>query len=300
MAITDLELHSFVRLPTIADVLQTLADRHAASQKTVVLAGGTDWVVEQEMAPPHKPGAELPMVVDISRLSDLQTIHLNGNLLTIGAAATYLQLRRHPHIGMGDKRAALLARMAQDLGALQIQARGTLGGNLATGSPAADGVAALMAYDASVVLQSVRGERTVPITEFQTGYKKSVRAPDEIITQFQISLPTHYNWYWRKVGTRRAQAISKVALAGVAVVESGQIQRIGLGMASVAPVTAALRNTRSYLCSAPLHKLTGAELDAAVNSDCSPIDDVRSTRQYRAHCARVVVREFARSLGAPV
>jgi CO/xanthine dehydrogenase FAD-binding subunit len=190
--------------------------------------------------------------------------------------------------------------MAQDLGALQIQARGTLGGNLATGSPAADGVAALAAYDATVVLRSARGERRVPMTGYQTGYKKAVREPDEVIVAFEIDVPERYAWYWRKVGTRRAQAISKVALAGVAVIEDGRLSRVGLGMASVAPVTALLAHTRKYLSETKIADIRAAELDAAVLSDISPIDDVRSTREYRAHCARVVVRDFARQLGASV
>lgn len=302
MAIVDLEHHAMWRPPSLAALCDRLAERHAAGQKTVLLAGGTDWVVEQELSRPSEPGAALPLLADISRLPELRTIQLQGNTLRVGASATYLELRRHDHIGRGDRRAELLARMSQDLGALQIQARGTLGGNLATASPAADGVAALCAYDATVVLQSARGERKVPIAAYQTAYKKSVRSPDEVITAFEIDLPASHAWYWRKVGTRRAQAISKVALAAVAAVDadSGRVTRVGLGMASVAPVTALLQNTRSLLLRTPLAALTAPDLDAAVLSDISPIDDVRSTREYRAHCARILVRDFARHLGARV
>ena len=188
----------------------------------------------------------------------------------------------------------------QDLGALQIQARGTLGGNLATGSPAADGVTVLAAYDATVVLASVRGERRVPMVEYQTGYKKSLKAPDEAIVAFEMDVPARYSWYWRKVGTRRAQAISKVALAGIAVIEAGRVTRAGLGMASVAPVTALLSKTRQLLLSAPIAEIAGPDLDAAVLGDIAPIDDVRSTREYRAHCARILVKDFVRQLGAKV
>jgi xanthine dehydrogenase small subunit len=296
MAIVDLEHHEMWRPASLAALLDRLAERHAAGQKTVLLAGGTDWVVEQEMAKPAPAGAELPLLADISRLQELRGIDFQGSALRVGAAATYLEMRRHPDIG----RAALLARMSQDLGALQIQARGTLGGNLATASPAADGVAALAAYGATVVLRSVRGERKVPLAEYQTGYKKSVRAPDEVITAFEIDLPGRYAWYWRKVGTRRAQAISKVALAAVAVVDAGRVTRAGFGMASVAPVTALLKNTQSYLLHTPLAEVAAADLDAAVLSDVSPLDDVRSTREYRAHCARILVKDFLRQLGARV
>lgn len=190
--------------------------------------------------------------------------------------------------------------MAKELGALQIQARGTLGGNLATASPAADGVAALAAYDAAIVVQSVRGERRIPFTALQTGYKKSTRAPDEVIVAVEIALPPEGTpWIWRKVGTRRAQAISKVALAGIAVRAGERTVRFGLGMASVAPVTATLMQTRALVLGRELGAITGDALDAAVDADIAPIDDVRSTREYRRHVAKAVVRGFLRELGAP-
>lgn len=299
MAIVDLERHEMWHPPSLAALLDKLGERGAKGEKTVLLAGGTDWVVEQEMAKPAQPGDALPLLADVSRLGELRGIELKGNALRIGAAATYLEMRRFAMSPEG-RRAALLARMAQDLGALQIQARGTLGGNLATSSPAADGVAAIAAYDAVVVLRSGRGERRVAISEYQTGYKKSVREADEVIVAFEIELPERYNWYWRKVGTRRAQAISKVALAAVAVVEGGRVTRVGFGMASVAPVTALLAKTRRLLLETPLSELQGGEVDAAVLSDISPLDDVRSTREYRAHCARILVRDFLRQLGARV
>lgn len=300
MAIADLEHHEMWRPGSLGALCDRLAERHAAGQQTVLLAGGTDWVVEQEMAKASGEGAARPLVADISRLTELRGIELTGRTLRVGAAATYLEMRRHEHIGGGDHRAELLARMAQDLGALQIQARGTLGGNLATGSPAADGVTVLAAYGAAVLLRSVRGERRVSISEYQTGYKKSVREPDEVIVAFEIDLPERYAWYWRKVGTRRAQAISKVALAAVAVVDAGRVTRIGFGMASVAPVTALLRNTQSLIRRTPLADLAAPDVDAAVLGDISPIDDVRSTREYRAHCARILVKDFLRQLGARV
>lgn len=300
MSIADLELHELWRPPSLDALVARLGERHAAGQKSVLLAGGTDWVVEQEMARVADPGAPRPLVIDISTLPELRGIQLTSDTLRVGAATTYLDMRRHEHIGQGTRRAELLARMAQDLGALQIQARGTLGGNLATGSPAADGVTALAAYDAAVILRSTRGERRVPMSGYQTGYKQSTRAPDEVIVAFEIDLPARYSWYWRKVGTRRAQAISKVALSAVAVVESGRATRVGFGMASVAPVTALLPRTRKLVIETPLSALTAGDVDAAVLSDISPIDDVRSTREYRAHCARILVKDFLRQLGARI
>lgn len=298
MSLADLSLYTMQRATSLEALCAIVAERQSHGESTVLLAGGTDWVVEQEMRPALAPGQTLPLVVDVSRLEALRGISLERGLLRIGAATTYLEMRRHPVV-LG--RATLLERMAADIGAVQIQARGTLGGNLATGSPAADGVAALAAYDAFVVVQSVRGERRIPFVSLQTGYKQTTRAPDEVIVAVEIALPPEGTpWIWRKVGTRRAQAISKVALAGVAVRSNDRVVRIGLGMASVAPVTATLPQTRALLLRTPLPELSGEALDAAVLADVSPIDDIRSTREYRKHVAKAVVRGFVRELGAPV
>lgn len=298
MTIADLALYDMKRAESLDTLCSILAERHARGESTVLLAGGTDWLVEQEMRKPLDEGQTIPLIIDISRLSDLRGISFSRGLLRIGAATTYLEMRRHPDI---LARAPLIERMASDVGAAQIQARGTLGGNLATASPAADGVAALAAYDATIIVRSVRGERRIPFFELQTGYKQSTRAPDEVIVAVEIALPAEGTpWLWRKVGTRRAQAISKMALAAVAVRSDERVVRFGLGMASVAPITATLPHTRTLVLSKPLPDISAAELDAAVLSDISPIDDIRSTGDYRKHVAKAIVRGFVRDLGAPV
>lgn len=298
MSLVDLRSFEMRRGLSLASLCDLVSERHAAGEPTVLLAGGTDWMVEQEIRGPLAEGQGGPLLVDISRMDELRGIHLTGDTLRIGAATTYLEMRRSDFV---TERAPLLARMARDVGAAQIQARGTLGGNIATASPAADGTAALAALDADILVRSVRGERRIPIAALQTGYKKSSRAPDEIIVAVEIALPAAGSpWIWRKVGARRAQAISKVALAGIAEVKDGQLARIGLGMASVAPVTALLPKTRALALSRPLADLTQSEIDDAVAQDIAPIDDVRSTREYRIHCAKAVTRGFFRELGAPV
>jgi CO/xanthine dehydrogenase FAD-binding subunit len=297
VSLSDLALYSMTRAPSLDALCATVAERHTRGQATVLLAGGTDWVVEQEIKAPASDKDTLPLVVDVSRMDELRGISVSPRgVLRIGAAATYLEIRRHPAV---LSRAPLLDRMARDIGAVQIQARGTLGGNLATASPAADGVAALAAYDATIVVKSVRGERKIGFAELQTGYKKTTRAPDEVIVAVEIALPPEDSRFiWRKVGTRRAQSISKVALAGVAVVGNGRCVRLGLGMASVAPVTAMLMNTRALALKKPLAEITADEVDAAVDADIAPIDDVRSTREYRRHAAKAVVKGFLREMGA--
>jgi xanthine dehydrogenase small subunit len=298
MSLADLPGFEMRRAATLEELCALVAERHALSKATVLLAGGTDWMVEQEMRKPLGAGEEAALVVDVSRMEALRGIEVSGTTLRVGAATTYLEMRRSAAV---EDRAPLLARMARDVGAVQIQARGTLGGNLATASPAADGVTALAALDAGVVVRSVRGERTIAMSDLQTGYKRGARTADEVIVAVEIPLCAAGSpWVWRKVGARRAQAISKVALAGVAELEGGRARRFGLGMASVAPVTARLPATRALAMSRPLAELTVEEVDRAVGKDVAPIDDVRSTGEYRLHCARALVRGFLRSLGAPV
>ncbi|NUQ76190.1 MAG: FAD binding domain-containing protein [Polyangiaceae bacterium] len=298
MSLADLRAFEMRRGLSLASLCDLVSERHARGEATVLLAGGTDWMVEQELRGMLAEGQAGPLLVDISRMDELRGIHLTDGTLRVGAATTYLEMRRSEIV---RERAPLLDRMARDVGAVQIQARGTLGGNIATASPAADGVAALAALDAEIVVRSARGERRIPIAALQTGYKASSRAPDEIIVAVDIALPAAgSSWIWRKVGARRAQAISKVALAGIAEVQNGAVTRIGLGMASVAPVTALLPKTRALALSRPLADLTPDAIDGAVAEDIAPIDDVRSTREYRIHCAKAVTRGFLRQLGAPV
>jgi CO/xanthine dehydrogenase FAD-binding subunit len=300
MTVADLSSLPFERHAKLDDVCARLSELGAEGRRVVLLAGGTDFMVEQEMRAPFGPDAtERPVVLDVSRLSELRGIEIvttaAGDVLRIGAGTTYLEMRRSELV---LERAPLVARMAADVGALQIQARGTFGGNLATASPAADGVAALAAYDAIVVVRSVRGERRVPFPELQTGYKRSTRENDEVIVAVELPLPPKGTpWTWIKVGTRRAQSISKVALAALAVVEQGQVVRCGFGMASVAPVTSLLTKTRELFLSTPVARLRDEDIDKAVLSDVTPITDIRSTDAYRAHVACSVVRRFARIVG---
>ncbi len=293
MSVAGLALHPFAAPRDLPEALGLLAERAARNERTVLLAGGTDWFVERHVALPETEGT-LPLVVDVSRLEGLRGISLDGDTLRIGGAVTYLELRKDARVAA---RAPLLAAMARDVGALQIQARGTLAGNLASGSPAADGVCALAALDATVLVRSLRGARRVPLAGFYTGYRKSVLAPDELVEAVEVALPPAGSPIaWRKVGTRQAQAISKVALAGVAIVENGRCARLGLGMASVAPTVAFLPATRTLGLSRPLAEVTVADLERAVLADVAPIDDVRSTAAYRRHVAVALVTRFFEGL----
>ncbi len=295
MSVAGLALHPFAAPKSLDEALALLAGRAAKSEKTVLLAGGTDWFVERNVAPAEEAGA-LPLVLDVSRLEALRGISLDGETLRVGAAATYLEIRKDARVAA---RCPLLAATARDVGALQIQARGTLGGNLASGSPAADGACALAALDATLVLASARGTRRVPLSAFYTGYRRSVLLTDELIEAVEIALPPEGSPFaWRKVGTRQAQAISKVAFAGLAVVAGGRATRLGLGMASVAPTVAFLPATHALGLGRPLAEISDADVEKAVLADVSPIDDVRSTAAYRRHVAVRLVQRFFGELRA--
>jgi xanthine dehydrogenase small subunit len=289
----EVALYPFERPSTLAALCRTLSARAGRKEKTVLLAGGTDWIVERSLVPPEESG-DLPLVLDVSRLPEMRGIHVVKERAEIGAAATFLEIRRDPVL---SRRAPVLTAMAREVGAIQIQARGTLGGNLATASPAADGAAALMALDADVVLASAHGERRVPMTRFFTGYRATRRAEDEAIVRVEFALPrAGAHQAWRKVGTRAAQAISKVALAAVIELDGGRGVRAGFGMASVAPVTVSLPTVRALGLAASLSSVSDDELDAATRRDIAPIDDLRSTAAYRAHVASALVKNFFQEL----
>ena len=289
MSLADLPRYELTVPRSLPELVDLLAARSEQGQETLLLAGGTDWYVERHVSP-LADTETFPLVADVTRVPELRGISLADGTLSIGAAATYLEIARSPAVASA---APLLPAMCRDVGAWQIQARGTLGGNLASGSPAADGVCALAALDTTVVLAGARGERKVPLGRYYTGYKRSVREVDEVVVRFEIRVPSpSARWVWRKVGARLAQAISKVALAGVAQVEGGRLTRLGLGMASVAPTVAFLPSVRALGLSRPLASIADADLEAATQADVSPIDDVRSTAAYRRHVAGALVRRF--------
>ncbi len=286
---------SLRRPRSLDEACALVADHVARDAPFHVVAGGTDLVVESHLAPPAPAPRPSRAIVDLSAVAELSRVEDRGETLRLGGGVTYLTLRREPLAS----RVPLLAAMAKDVGALQIQARGTLAGNVATASPAADGVCALLALDAKIGLRSATGERVVSLDEYFTGYKRTVRRPDELIAFVDVRVPSSAaRWSWRKVGTRLAQAISKVALASVIELDGRVVARARFGMASVAPTTAPLRAVRAALEGRAIDAVDLAAIERAVDEDVAPIDDVRSTAAYRRHVARALVREVVRGLGA--
>ena len=213
-------------------------------------------------------------------LDELRKIQVRGGLLSVGALATYTQIIASSHV---HRRAPILAAASREIGGVQIQNRGTLGGNIANGSPAGDSLPVLAALDAVLVLASARGIRRVPFNSFYTGYRKSVLASDELIASVEIPETRGRQWF-RKVGTRAAQAISKVVMAAV---RNGS-PRIALG--SVAPTVVRLPRTEAVLAGGgPI-----AEARRALEAEIAPIDDVRSTAEYRRRVSGNLLEKFWR------
>jgi xanthine dehydrogenase small subunit len=216
--------------------------------------------------------------IDLWNLKELSGITVEKDVLRIGALSTYTEIIESK---LAQKRVPMLIAAAKEVGGAQIQNRGTLGGNIANASPAGDTLPVLAAAGARIVLRSHAGVRTVPFETFYTGYRTSVRKPEELITAIEIPRIDGVQW-WRKVGTRRAQAISKIMMAAV---RGGDV-RIAIG--SVAPTVVLAKHAAAVLSRG------GSIADAknALGSDIAPIDDIRSTGEYRATVAGNLLEEF--------
>jgi CO/xanthine dehydrogenase FAD-binding subunit len=216
--------------------------------------------------------------IDLWNLKELRGISLERDVLRIGALSTYTEIIANKLV---QKRTPMLVAAAREVGGAQIQNRGTLGGNVANASPAGDTLPVLAAAGARIVLRSQAGSRTVPFDTFYTGYRQSVRRPDELIVAVEIPRIEGRQW-WRKVGTRRAQAISKIMMAAV----RGKDVRIAIG--SVGPTVVLARDAAAVLAGGG----AVADAQAALLNEITPIDDVRSTAQYRARVAANLLESF--------
>ena len=276
------QAHEFVAPGSLRAVLELLA---AEPGEWTPIAGGTEIMVA------HAAGRlTAPKLVSLWSIGELRFINVSQESVTIGAGATFIDIRRHAEL---CESLPLLARAASWIGSIANQSRATLGGNLVNGSPAADSSPALLVYDAEVEMISIRGTRRVPSSEFHTGYKRNVLAHDELV--YALHLPRRFarhNQYLRKVGTRRAMAISKVALAGTALVDDGAVTEIRLGAASLAAFPARMRKTEDAVLGRPITIDTIAAARAALLAEAAPIDDIRSTAEYRRRVAANLVEEF--------
>lgn len=253
------------RPKTLDDALTTLAQGNG---KLRPIAGGTDLLVSW----PHRDSESMNLL-DLSLLThDLQPMQLTSDELILGALTTYWDVIQSAEITAAFP---LLTIAAKQVGAVQIQTRGTWAGNIANGSPAADGVPVMMAYDAVVILASKSGRREVPLDQYFTDYKQSVRRPDELIVAIRIPRRCRSVEWFHKVGSRSAQTIAKVSAA---VVQDNQGWRVVAG--SVGPFVRRCPHMEAAL-TAGQSFAEPADVQRIIQQDVSPIDDIRSTAEYR-------------------
>ena len=232
--------------------------------------------------------------VSIRHLPELREIHIEPDRVRIGAAVTYTQLRRSQVLA---REFPLLCQAASWTGGIANQNRGTLGGNIVNASPAADSAPVLLVYDAVLKLISRRGERLLPYAEFHTGYKQTRLDPDELVAEIHLPLAAQrWSEYSRKVGTRRAQAISKVCIAAGAQVADGIIRDFRLALASIAPVPFRCFETEKAISGQKLRPELVQFAKRTLAREIAPIDDIRSTAKYRATVAENLLGEFLGSL----
>jgi CO/xanthine dehydrogenase FAD-binding subunit len=256
------------------------------------IAGGTDLMVQLA----GEIGDPPARVIDIWGLDELRGIAVEADTLVIGALTTYTEIRRSPLVA---EFVPVLAETAATIGAAQIQNRGTIGGNVVNASPAGDTLPVLLALDAEVVLGSARGERSVAADEFWPAYRTTARRHDELVLRVRVPLASDRQVRFRKIGTRRAQAISKVvmALAWRAASDADPWTDVRLALGSVAATPIRARATEAALeGQRPTADTADAARDA-IEAEIHPIDDVRSTADYRRAVAGRVLHRLIRDAG---
>jgi CO/xanthine dehydrogenase FAD-binding subunit len=270
---------------TLDEAYQALADGHGQIK---VIAGGTDLMVMMNARTLDARG-----FLNIWRLDEMRCIVDEGNTLNIGALTTYTNLIRSP---LAQQHAPSLVAASRTIGAIQIQNRGTIGGNIANASPAGDTLPVLAALDAELEIGSLRGKRRVLFNDFYTGYRSTVLEPDELLLAVRIPKLAGARDFFHKIGTRRAQAISKVVLAAKARAWDGKIDSINIAVGSVAPTVIRVSATERLLANSTIDSALIAEARRTIAREIKPITDARSTEHYRRAVTGNVLAGILRQL----
>ncbi len=269
----------------------SLADAYALMSEGPItpIAGGTDLMV----ALTGELGDPPARMLDLWRLDELRGIAVDGDAVALGALTTYTEIRRS---ALCREHLPALVDAAATIGAAQIQNRGTIGGNVVNASPAGDTLPVLLALDASLVCGSLRGEREIPATAFWPDYRRTALAPDELLLRVRFPLAAGRETRFRKVGTRRAQSISKVVMA-LSYRDAGPWTDVRLALGSVAPTPIRAPATEAVLEGRPPTPETADRAAETLAAELQPIDDVRSTAEYRRLVAARVLHRLIREAG---
>jgi xanthine dehydrogenase small subunit len=271
---------AYLRPSTLAEALQLLHDHEDAT----VVAGSTDWGVEVNLR-----GRRAGLVVAVDRLPELRGFEARDDEIRIGAALTLSEVERRL-----DGRLPLLGAVMPQFASPLIRNSATLGGNLGTGSPIGDTPPALLALEASVVLASTDGQRMVPLADYFTGYRESVRRPDELIAEIVVPLPASAITAFHKIAKRAFDDISSVAVGYAIDVRDGRVAkaRIGLGGVAATPIRALA--TEAALEGRPWSQETVDAAAAVMAGEGTPISDMRASADYR----KAMLGELLRKLWA--
>lgn len=271
---------------TLGDAYALLAER---DRPLKIIAGGTDLMVLMNA---HM--LNLSEFLDIWRIDELRGISDEGAALRVGALTTYTQLIRSELI---QRHVPALVAASRTVGAVQIQNRGTIGGNIVNASPAGDSLPVLAAYDAEIEIGSLRGTRRVALNEFYTGYRSTNLQTDELVLAIRIPklAQAERDFFW-KVGTRRAQAISKTVMASRARLSGKTVETIAIGIGSVAPTVIRAPQTERFLTGAILTPSLIDDARRLIAGEIAPITDLRSTEHYRRTVTGNVLCKFLRQL----
>jgi CO/xanthine dehydrogenase FAD-binding subunit len=255
-------------------------------------AGGTDLMVLLEAGKLAHQN-----YLNIWGLDELRGIEATDSHVTLGALTTYTQVQADPVL---RSEFPMLCQAASETGGLAIQNRGTIGGNIVNASPAADSPPALLAYDAELELASSSGSRWVSYHGFHTGYKKMLLRPDELVTRIRLPRQTKNQLqHYRKVGTRKAQAISKICFAGTAKMNESTVADVRIVFGSVAPVPLRCVATENVLRDQELDAERFAAARQALAKEIVPIDDIRSTKNYRLQVSLNLLEDFLSRISSP-
>lgn len=277
-----LPAYELISPASLDDVLGLLANEPGVWKP---FAGGTDLMVLLESGKlPHKN------YLNIWNLAELRGIGVTTDHVTLGALTTYTEVQAHPIL---RQEFPMLCQAASETGGLAIQNRGTIGGNIVNASPAADSPPALLAYDADVELVSLQGSRWIPYREFHSDYKKMDLRAGELLRGVRLPRATaHLTHYYRKVGTRKAQAISKVCFAGVGNVSEGKFANVRIALGSVAPIPLRCTKTEGVINGIPAGTAALTQARKQLASEITPIADIRSTADYRLRVALNLLQDF--------
>ncbi|HEY0349971.1 MAG TPA: xanthine dehydrogenase family protein subunit M [Pyrinomonadaceae bacterium] len=273
--------YQLISPPTLSEALDVLAQNNGAWKP---FAGGTDLMVLLE-------AGKLPQknYVNIWNLKELRGIEVSDDHVTLGALTTYTEVQNHAVL---QKEFPMLVQAAKETGGIAIQNRGTLGGNIVNASPAADSLPALLAYDAELELISKQGVRQIPYSKFHNAYKQMDLRAGELLRAIRLPRRGDRFDYYRKVGTRKAQAISKVCFAGVIRIVDGNVAHIRIALGSVAPIPIRCEKTERSLHNQPLNSEAIKLGASTMSSEIVPIDDIRSTRDYRLRVSLNLLQDF--------